>query len=229
MPCDLVTLTVEEDLATIRFERPDHGNQVTFAMLNHFIEKLNDANAADVDLLLLEGAGSDFCVGRDQSEDLSHVSWDTVISSILDANDLLTSFEGISIAAVTGRATGFGCGLAVQSDLTIAADTAIFGFDEIKHGIAPKIVLSYLETYVARKAALDLILTGRNINARTAKDLGLVSRVIPDDQFNVGIARLIEVLAGYDPAALTEIKFFLRDIETVDPQDRRGVIIDRMT
>lgn len=229
MTDQFVTLAVEDRLGRLRFDRPEHDNRITYGMMNEFAARLGEAHEADVDLLLVEGAGEHFCTGRDQREDLSEVPWSDVIDGIMDANELLASFEGISIAAVTGRATGFGCGIAVQCDLTLATETATFGFDEIKHGIAPKIVLSYLETYVNRKTALDLILTGRNVAAREATRMGLATRTFPEDGFDTHVEGVVDLLAEYDPAALSEIKFFLREIETVDPEDRRDVVLDRMT
>lgn len=225
----LVTLDVEDRVATVTLSRPEEYNRVTHEMMIQLIDRLEEANDADADVLLLRAEGPHFCVGRDQHEEVPDRTFEEVVGNIFTANELVRDFEGATVAAVQGEATGFGCGIAVQSDLTLAGDTAEFGFDEVKHGFAPKIVLSYIETYVDRKDAIDLIMTGRPVSAREAERMGLVTRVLPDDGFAGHVAAVLDTLRALDASAVKDCKFFLREIASIDPEDRREYVVDAMT
>lgn len=225
----LATLDVEEGVATVTLSRPEQLNQVNHELMAQLIGKLEEAGDASADVLLLRGEGPHFCVGRDQHEEVPGRSFEDVVTNIFRANELVAEFEGATVAAVHGKALGFGCGIAVQCDLTLAGDTAQFGFDEIKHGFAPKIVLSYIETYVDRKDAIDLIMTGRNVSATEAERMGLVTRVFPEDGLDDHVSGVVETLRVLDNGAVQDCKFFLREIESVPPEERREYVIDAMT
>jgi enoyl-CoA hydratase/carnithine racemase len=183
------------------------------------IDALREASGT-ADVLVLSGEGDDFCLGRDQTERPAGVSPQENLSLILDANRAVREFAGISLALVQGRALGFGSGLAMQCDLVIAAETAVFAFDEITQGFPPLLVQSYLLDYVPRRAAMDLVLTGRHVPAAEARDIGMVGRVVPAGELTAAGAALVEELCGLDPAALRRGKDFFAEVVTVPPDER---------
>lgn len=227
MSDELVELTVDGEVATVTFSRPEHDNMVSWEMLNQCDVKLAAAGS-DAEVLVLRGEGAHFSLGRDQNEDLGDVPREELIKTILHANESVTEFPGVTIALVQGKALGFACGVATQCDMTVAADTAEFGFNEIKHGFAPKIVLSYLETYVNRKDALDLVMTGRNVPAEEALRMGLVNRVVASEQLDEAGRALVDSFLELDTDALVEVKSFLRQVGTVDPDEVQSVVLDAM-
>ena len=203
----------------VTFDRPAARNLVTYEMMGQLIEALRAAKSADV--LVIRASGEDFTLGRDQSERPAGVTPAASLERITEVNGLLSALEGVSVAVVRGRALGFGSGLAVQCDITLASDTAVFGFDEIRHGFPPLVVESYLTRYVPRKAALDLVLTGRRIPASEAHALGLVSRVVPDSDLDAAGGALVAGLCAANPSALRRAKGFLAEIDGV-PEAERG-------
>jgi enoyl-CoA hydratase/carnithine racemase len=107
------------------------------------------------------------------------------------------------IARVQGFALAGGCGLAVAADLTIAGESAIFGLPEIGIGLLPMVVSApILRATGSRKAVLDLVLTGRRVDAQEARALGLVTRIVPDDRIDAEIEALATQLAGLSPSTL---------------------------
>jgi enoyl-CoA hydratase/carnithine racemase len=204
--------------AHVTLDRPDAGNRVTRVMMEELIETLQAVGEADV--LVLAGAGDDFCLGRDQSERPAGVSPKDNLGLILKANAAVRDFSGISVALVHGRALGFGSGLALQCDLALAADTAALGFDEISHGFPPLLVQSYLRYYVPEKVALDLVLTGRRLPAHEAQKAGMVSRVVAAADLGAAGAALTERLCSLDPDALRRAKSFSRELAAVPREDR---------
>jgi enoyl-CoA hydratase/carnithine racemase len=122
------------------------------------------------------------------------------------------------IARVPGYALAGGCGLAVAADLTIAAESARFGLPEIGIGLLPLMVSAPIYRALgSRKALLDLVLTGRTVEAAEARELGLATRVVPDAALDGEIATLCERFASLSPLALRLAKeaiYTLCEMET---------------
>src|SRR5207253_1579417 len=100
------------------------------------------------------------------------------------------------VAAVQGRALAGGCGLATACDLVLAAASATFGYPEVQRGFVPAIVMTLLRRTVGEKVAFDLAATGRVLAAPEAAQLGLVSRVFADAEFESGVAGVVRSLAA---------------------------------
>jgi methylglutaconyl-CoA hydratase len=224
----LVTFEQDGDVGTVTFRRPDDGNQVNVATMRALISSLEDAHDSDIDVLVLRGAGEAFCVGRDQEEDPEDLSKRENLSLILDANKLWRDFDGATVAAVSGDALGFGCGLALQADITLAAGDAQLGFTEIHHGFAPTIVLTYIETYLPRKRAMDLVMTGRTVPATEAREMGIVTRVAPSEGFPGVVDDVVDTLANLNGDALRKCKFFVREISDVPTEERGEYALDTL-
>lgn len=211
---DKVLLEKTGDIAALTLNRPEKGNAVDLELMLALTEKLAEA-AADktLRLLVIEGCGDDFCSGRepDAPRPENAAQFARALGRIVRVNELLQSFPGISLAAVRGKAFGFGCGLAVQSDVTLAAADARFAFPEIRAGFPPTIVMSYLSRWMHRKKALELVMTGGELSAAEAERQGLVNRVVPPDQLADEKGRWIETLAARDLDGLHATKAFFSD------------------
>ncbi|MDE0027779.1 MAG: enoyl-CoA hydratase/isomerase family protein [Deltaproteobacteria bacterium] len=211
---DKVLLEKTGDIAALTLNRPEKGNAVDLEVMLALTEKLAEA-AADktLRLMVIEGRGDDFCSGRepDVPRPENAAQFAEALGRIVRVNELLQSFPGISLAVVRGKAFGFGCGLAVQSDVTLAAADARFAFPEIKAGFPPTIVMSYLSRWIHRKKALELVMTGGELSAEEAERQGLVNRVVPPDRLADEKGRWIETLSGRDLDGLQATKAFFRD------------------
>ena len=211
---DKVLLEKTGDVAALTLNRPEKGNAVDSEVMTALIERLAEA-AADktLRLMVIEGRGDDFCAGREpdvpRPENAAQCA--EALGRIVRVNELLQSFPGISLAVVRGRAFGFGCGMAVQSDVTLAAAGARFAFPEIKAGFPPTIVMSYLSRWIHRKKALELVMTGGELSAEEAERQGLVNRVVPADRLEDEKGSWIETLTGRDLDGLQAAKAFFRD------------------
>jgi len=211
---DKVLLEKTGDIVALTLNRPDKGNAVDLELMLALIESLSEASSdKSLRVLVLEGRGEHFCSGRepDVPRPENAAQFAEALGRIVRVNKLLQSFPGISMAVVRGKAFGFGCGLAVQSDVTLAAEDARFAFPEINAGFPPTIVMSYLSRWIHRKKALELVMTGAEIGAREAERQGLVNRVVPADQLEDEKNRWMEMLAGRDLQGLQATKAFFRD------------------
>jgi methylglutaconyl-CoA hydratase len=215
-------------VARITLDTPENGNKFTYKLMLDFIAALTSAGSSGAAILLLDATGSDFTLGRDQSEKLENVSRKDSLKLILQANDRLRAFPGVSIALIQGRAMGFGSGLALHADITVAAHDAVLGFNEIKHGLAPLVVLTYLSDYVGPKIAKELIYTGRDVPAEEAARLGLLNRVVPAADLQAEGERLIGELGGFHAGAIRLIHEFNEDLPDITNDDPAAVGIERL-
>jgi enoyl-CoA hydratase len=165
----------------IRLNRPNALNALNSAMMVEIAAAV-DAFEADggIGCLVVTGSEKAFAAGADIKEMASKSYMDAFMGNFTASWDRLAHARKPVIGAVAGFALGGGCELAMQCDIIIAADTAKFGQPEIKLGIIPGIGGTQRLTRAVGKAkAMDLILTGRMMDAAEAERSGLVARVVP--------------------------------------------------
>lgn len=173
-----------ENIARVTLNRPGSLNSFNIQMRDELFEILSAIKDDDeVAAVILKGAGDKaFCAGADLTEFLSSPS--PVIARQVrrerDVWGLFLSLPQPVIAALHGYVLGSGMEMALCCDLRIAADDALFGFPEVELGIIPAAGgTQTLPRVVGRGKALEMLLTGRHIDAVEALDTGLVNRVVP--------------------------------------------------
>ena len=182
-----IEVTREGRLATVTVNRPEKLNALTRATIDELCTAFEDLGAeAEIGGVILTGAGEKaFVAGADIGElnDLGPVA---AREHALRGQALCRTIETLGkpvVAAVQGFALGGGCELAMACTLRVAGEKARFGQPEVKLGLIPGFGgTQRLGRLVGRGAALELLLTGEMIDAREAHRLGLVNRVVPQDQ-----------------------------------------------
>lgn len=181
MTYETIETEVRGRVGLIRFNRPDQLNALNTTVMQ---EVLAAASAYTKDpaigCLILTGAGRAFAAGADIAE-LSVQTYASMTEAEYFADwDRFAALPIPKVAAINGFALGGGCEVAMMCDVLIASDKAKFGQPEVKIGCIPGIGgTQRLTRLVGRAMAMDLILTGRMIDAAEAKDIGLISRVLP--------------------------------------------------
>ncbi|MGC1623499.1 MAG: enoyl-CoA hydratase [Pseudolabrys sp.] len=182
----------------IRLNRPQALNALNKALIDE-LTKVVDAFDADdkIGCMLITGNEKAFAAGADIKE----MADKPVIEAYL--GDFVSNWNAVAkarkpvVAAVAGFALGGGCELAMQSDIVIAADTAKFGQPEIKLGVIPGIGGTQRLAHAVGKAkAMDLILTGRMMDATEAERSGLVARVVPAASLMDEAMKVAETIAN---------------------------------
>nr|WP_210333647.1 enoyl-CoA hydratase [Rhizobium sp. ARZ01] len=157
-----------------------------------------------VGCFVIRGSEKAFAAGADIKEMADKSFSEMYNDDFFAAWDRFASLRTPKIAAVSGYALGGGCELAMMCDMIFAADTAMFGQPEIKLGVIPGMGGSQRLTKLVGKAkAMDLILTGRLMDATEAERCGLVARVVPADKLMDEALKAAETIAGYGKAATT--------------------------
>ncbi len=224
----MIRYELTNNLARITLDTPETGNKFTYQLMLDFIDALASASKSGAAILLLSATGDDFSLGRDHSEKLQNISRRDNLKLILKANSLLRQFPGVSVALVQGRGLAFGSGLALQSDISIGADNAVLGFNEIRHGLAPLVVVTYLADYVGPKVAKELIYTGRDVAADEAVRLGLLNRLVPAGALAAEGERIVSELSAFPAGALRLIHSFTEDLPKITEEDPGVAGIDRL-
>lgn len=217
---DFVICERDGDATRITINRPDAGGQVTDEMAAEMADMI-DAAARDSKFILLRSAGDDFCTGRDRGGRPASPPKDAL--EFRARSEVVFNFYGAFrrakipvIAAVQGRALGFGCAIAAVCDITIAADNARFALPEMGHNIMPTMAMSSLVDRVGRKGVLYLTYSTEEIDAETALAFGLVSRVVPLAELDAAADRLAGALNKAPMAAVLAVKEYARHALTMD-------------
>jgi methylglutaconyl-CoA hydratase len=214
-----IAAALEGGVLTGTLNRPEKRNAIDAAMLDGLAALLERAELeAAVRVVVLRGAGKDFCAGMDLEELLQSV--DRTVeqnrAAAMRFGGLFVQMRALPkpvIAVVQGRALAGGCGLATACDLIVAAESAQFGYTEVQRGFVPALVMNMLRRAVGEKIAFDLAATGRLLTAREAERAGLVSRVLPDAEFEAGAEQIVRGIAGLSATALalTKQQFYRLD------------------
>jgi enoyl-CoA hydratase len=203
------TLLVDtrDGVASVTLNRPEVRNALNAALISELEQVLVSLEADPAArVIVLAGAGDRaFCAGAD----LKGVGdRGTTLQARESFGGLARILEGMArmktpvIAKVHGFALAGGCGLAVGCDIVVAADDAVFGLPEIKIGLLPFIVMAPILRSAGRKRAMLMILSGEQVSARDAYEMGLVSRLVPMAELSPTVEALARTLAGYSPTAL---------------------------
>jgi len=198
MTFETVRVEIDGRVGIITLHRPEALNAINAQLIQDLSAAL-DALEADpgVGCLILTGSPKAFAAGADIKEMVDKTFLDVFYDDFCAASHRIAQARKPTIAAVAGYALGGGCELAMQCDLIIAADNARFGQPEIKLGIIPGIGGTQRLTRAVGKAkAMDLILTGRMMDAAEAERSGLVARVVPLANLMDETMKAAETIAG---------------------------------
>ena len=176
-----ILVKTEDRVALITLNRPQALNALNGALLEELVHALEAVDADDgLRVCVLTGSERAFAAGADIKEMAPQSYMDMFKSNFFaGAADRITAVRKPIIAAVAGYALGGGCELAMLCDFIIAADNAKFGQPEITLGVMPGIGgTQRLTRFVGKSKAMEMCLTGRNMDAAEAERSGLVSRVV---------------------------------------------------
>jgi enoyl-CoA hydratase/carnithine racemase len=204
-------------VTVVTLNRPEAGNRVDGPILDWLADLFEQiAENVTVQVVVVRGAGQSFCTGREPGHALGTKpsAWRlrSDLSKLVRANRALQQLPAVTIAAVQGDALGFGCGLAIQCDLTVASKRARFAFPEINTGLPPTVVISYLGHFIPRKIALEMVLTGETFSADACQRLGLVNRVVEPEDLDGEVERLATALVEKDALAARTTKQFFAEL-----------------
>lgn len=200
-------LTVEDALPAVlvTMNRPEQRNALSTGLMRELTEALEEqSRRPECRVIILRGAGPAFSAGHDLGEltDRTLAEEREIFAVCTRLMDTVQQIPQPVIAAVHGPAFAAGCQLVATCDLAIAADTARFATPGVKIGLFCSTPMVAVSRNIGRKRALEMLLTGRPIDAATAAEWGLVNRVVPRDQVDKVALELADEIASYSPLTL---------------------------
>ena len=203
---DLVQRSDAGPVATLTLNRPDKGNALSEAMLAALSERILEVDRDDgVRVVVLAANGKIFCGGHDLAEMRSHEDQGYFEDLFARCTRMMLSIRQSRkpfIARVHGAAVAAGCQLVATCDLAYAADSARFGVNGINLGLfcsTPSVAVSRT---ILPKQALDLLFTGRLVDARRAEEIGLINQAVPAGELDATVAEAARLIADKLPEAI---------------------------
>ena len=199
-----VKIERRDRVVTVRLHRPEVLNALSSDLMRELVGALQPLDRdPTVGCLLITGSDRVFAAGADIREMAPKSSTEMFDEDYFAGWDAFAALRTPKLAAVCGYALGGGCELAMMCDLVFAAQDAVFGQPEIKLGVIPGIGGTQRLTRLVGKAkAMDLVLTGRTMDAAEAERCGLVARVYPPEYLMHEAAAAAAVIASYSKPAL---------------------------
>jgi len=217
MSYETIIVETRGKVGLIRLNRPQALNALN-STLERELDQALEAFAADaaIGCMVITGSDKAFAAGADIKEMADKSFAEAFLGEFVSSWDRVTHMRKPVIAAVAGFALGGGCELAMQCDLIIAADNAKFGQPEIKLGVIPGIGgTQRLARAVGKAKAMDLILTGRMMDAQEAERSGLVARIVPLASLVEEAVKIAETIASMSlPSVLAAKEAVNRAFET---------------
>jgi 2-(1,2-epoxy-1,2-dihydrophenyl)acetyl-CoA isomerase len=218
---------VQDGLARLTFNRPKAANSFNLDMTREFFEAAKICSEdSKIRAVLLTGAGRFFCAGGDLKS--FSAARDQVAKFVAETADTLhaaiSKFARMNapvVAAVNGPAAGAGMSVVCMTDIALAAESASFTMAYTAAGLAPDGSSTYfLPRIVGIRRARELMLTSRKLSATEAQEMGIIERVVPDDDLMAEAEKLASALASGPTLAFGAVKKLLLSSQTAELEDQ---------
>ncbi len=203
-----ITLTAAgQGVALITLNQPESRNSLSLAMLDLLAQRLDEVLAdKNFKVVVIAAAGKVFCAGHNlkevQAQLGDHQAQLALFKRCSEVMQKIVELPLPVIASVRGVATAAGCQLVASCDLAVAAQTARFATPGVNIGLFCSTPMVALTRNVQPKHAMEMLLTGEMISAARAEQIGLVNRVVADDQLEEQTLELAELIAAKSPKTL---------------------------
>lgn len=204
--CDTVVRVDNHGITTLTLNRPDQFNALSEALLNRLDQMLTEIGEDDsIRVVIIKANGRAFCVGHDLKEMRENTEKAYLKSLFSKAGEIMVRIKNLPqpvIASVHAVAAAGGCQLVAACDLAVASEKAGFAVSGIKLGLFCSTPAVALSRNISQKRAMEMLLTGDFIDAKTALDYGLVNQVVPTASLDDATLALAEKIASKPPAAV---------------------------
>jgi len=204
----------DESVARIILNRPTVLNALSMQLSSEFFNAIERVlHSTDIKVLVITGAGGNFCAGDDITE---MVKWGNANEVMRRARfyqsmaNMLEELDKITISAVDGYAVGGGLEITMACDFVVATERARWGMPEVDVGITPGWGgTTRMARLIGRRMTKEINMLGALHSARRAVELGLWNRLVPDDELEAEVDKLIEVLLSKNQQGLRQMKFMI--------------------
>jgi len=209
-----IITAINGPVTTVTLNRPKRRNALNVELLEELCAAIAAAESDPAQrILVLRGAGPVFCSGLDLSEAAQPAFAQRSAELIGRALDALATSRLVTIAAVQGAAMAGGAGLMSACDCVVATRDAKFAYPEVRRGLVPALILTFLRRQLRERDARELLLLGKPFSAEHAHAIGLINRVVADEAaLETEVQSFVSSLLQGAPGALAETKKLLREL-----------------
>jgi methylglutaconyl-CoA hydratase len=199
-------------ITIVTLNRPERRNALTIELLTELTAAIQVASDEHNErLLILRGAGAAFCTGMDlktATQQDAHAMAELVAKTLV----ALSESRLITIAAVHGAAVAGGAGIMSACDFVVAAEGTKIGYPEVRRGLVAGLVMTFLRRQVGERNMRELLLGSELIDAERAKEIGLVNRVVPQDDLMSEAQKFADSVLQGAPGALAQTKRLIEEL-----------------
>jgi methylglutaconyl-CoA hydratase len=200
-------------ISVLTLNRPERRNALTIELMTELTAAIEAASADPSQrVVILRGAGKAFCTGLDLEEaavtEKAHVSAATVGRMLL----ALANTRLVTIAVLHGAAVAGGAGIMSACDFVIAAERTKIGYPEVRRGLVPGLVMTFLRRQLRERDLRELVFAGELIEAERAREIGLVNRVVPASELENETQKIIASVLQGAPGAIANSKRLMQEL-----------------
>jgi methylglutaconyl-CoA hydratase len=200
-------------ITVLTLNRPERRNALTIELLTELISAIRVVSEEPpVRILILQGAGAAFCTGLDLKEAADQAKAHATAEAV--ANTLITISQThlITVAAVHGAAVAGGAGIMSACDFVVAAGRTKIGYPEVRRGLVAGLVMTFLRRQVGERNMRELLLGSELIDAERAREIGLVNRVVAQDDLMSEALKFAESVLQGAPGAVKQTKRLIDEL-----------------
>jgi len=229
-----IELQKNDNVLTIFLNRPKVHNAMNEKLMKEVTYCFKDCSKnKSIKVIILTGKGKSFCAGADLNWMKSMANYSKK-ENIEDSKLLLDLYDSIyncpkpTIAKINGHAFGGGLGLFAVCDITIAKPECKFAFSEVKLGIIPSVISSFIVKKIGLSNMRRLFITGEKFDSEYAKKIGLIDFVKNEDEIDSFLEKYVKILSSSAPKAIHEIKKLVNNCEKLDTNKYKKHTIEKI-
>src|SRR6266478_10125523 len=200
-------------ITVLTLNRPERRNALTIELLAELISAIHVASEEpQVRILILRGAGVAFCTGLDLKEAADQTKAHATAEMVANTLITISQTHVVTVAAVHGAAAAGGAGIMSACDFVVAAARTKIGYPEVRRGLVAGLVMTFLRRQIGERNVRELLLGSELIDAERAREIGLVNRVVAQDDLMSEALNFAESVLQGAPGAVTQTKRLIDEL-----------------
>ncbi len=235
MNYEALVITKKDDVATVTLNRPEVHNAMNETLMNELTGCFHQLSADNsIRVIILTGNGPSFCAGADLTW-MKHMVNYSLTENKKDSRLLLDMYESIHscpkpvIGRINGGAYGGGIGLLAVCDITITIPAVTFAFSEVKLGIIPAVISTFVASRMTPATMRRLFITGERFGSETAQKIGLIDIIATPEKLDETVSTCVEQVLSSGPNAIKEVKHLIYNLQKMDMKEYKEFTVEKIS
>jgi methylglutaconyl-CoA hydratase len=235
MNYETLVYTKKDDVVTVALNRPDVHNAFNDVLMNELTRCFKQLATDDsVAAVILTGNGKSFCAGADLSWMKRMVSYSKEENKkdsylLLDMYETIHSCPKPVVGRINGHAFGGGIGLLAVCDITITVPDVKFAFSEVKLGIIPAVISTFVAPRMSPADMRRLFITGERFDSVMANKIGLIDIVVPPEKLDDSVSSCVDQVRSSGPYAIKEVKHLIYSLNEMDIKKYKEFTVEKIS